>query len=160
MKWLAVITDLVKNLKGGAICSAINTYVLNGSPSTKQFIGRILKEVSTPILSMIKTWMLTGEINDPYQEFFVETDPNIGYNELWTKKYRLNYVMIPAFLSNQLANKILQTGKAVNFIRKCCDEQDWILDVSLQAPFQAEQYDLDSNKLKQWVETAYEQTNQ
>ena len=35
MKWLAVITDLVKNLKGGAICSAINTYVLNGSPSTK-----------------------------------------------------------------------------------------------------------------------------
>ena len=66
MKWLAVITDLVKNLKGGAICSAINTYVLNGSPSTKQFISRILKEVSTPILSMIKTWMLAGEINDPF----------------------------------------------------------------------------------------------
>ena len=60
MKWLAVITDLVKNLKGGAICSAINTYVLNGSPATKQFISRILKEVSTPILSMIKTWMLAG----------------------------------------------------------------------------------------------------
>jgi len=28
--------------------------------------------------------------------------------------------MIPAFLSNHLANKILQTGKAVNFIRRCC----------------------------------------
>ena len=138
MKWLAVITDLVQNLKGGAICSAINTYVLNGSPSTKHFISRILKEVSTPILSMIKTWMVAGEINDPFQEFFVETDPNVGDDKLWTEKYKLNYVMIPAFLTNNLANKILQTGKAVNFIRRCCDEQDWILDLSLQAPFQAE----------------------
>lgn len=67
--------------------------------------------------------------------------------------------MIPAFLTNNLANKILQTGKAVNFIRRCCDEQDWILDVSLQAPFQAEQHDLDINKLKQWVEQAHEKTN-
>ena len=138
MKGLGVITVLVKNLKGGAICSAINTYVLNGSPATKQFISRILKEVSTPILSMIKTWMLAGEINDPFKEFFVETDPNVGDDRLWTEKYRLNYVMIPAFLTNGLANKILQTGKCVNFIRRCCDEQDWILDVSLQAPFQAE----------------------
>lgn len=66
MKWLAVITDQVSNLKGGALCSAINAYVLNGSPAIKQFIGRILKEVSTPILSMIKMWMLAGEINDPF----------------------------------------------------------------------------------------------
>ena len=35
MKWLAVIIDSVLNLKGGAVCSAINSYVLNGSPSTK-----------------------------------------------------------------------------------------------------------------------------
>lgn len=131
MKWLAVITDSVQNLKGGAICSAINTYVLNGSPATKLFINRILKEVSTPILSMIKTWMLEGEINDPYGEFFVETDPMVGVDKLWTEKYRLNYIMIPAFLSNGLANKILQTGKAVNFIRRCCMEQDWMLDMSL-----------------------------
>ena len=84
MKWLAVITDLVQNLKGGAICSAINTYVLNGSPSTKTFISRILKEVSTPILSMIKTWMIEGEINDPFREFFVDTDPSVPDEKLWT----------------------------------------------------------------------------
>jgi hypothetical protein len=39
--------------------------------------------------------------------------------------------MIPSFLSNELAVKILKTGKAVNFIRRCCGEQDWILDLSL-----------------------------
>jgi gamma-tubulin complex component 3 len=131
MKWLALIVDSIQNLKGGAICSAINTFALNGSPSTRQFINRILKEVSAPVLTMIKTWMIEGEINDPFREFFIDTDPNVTDDKLWTKKYSLNYVMIPSFLSNELAIKILQTGKTVNFIRRCCGEQDWILDLSL-----------------------------
>ena len=54
MKWLAVIIDSVSSLKGGAVCSAIHSYVLTGSPSTRSFISRILKEVSSPILTMIK----------------------------------------------------------------------------------------------------------
>jgi gamma-tubulin complex component 3 len=95
------------------------------------FISRLLKEVSTPILSMIKSWMLEGEINDPFDEFFVQMNPSVSDARLWTEKYTLNYVMIPKFLTNELANKILQTGKAVNFIRRCCRETDWILDVSL-----------------------------
>ena len=135
MKWLAIIIDSVQNLKGGAVCSAINSYVLNGSPTTKSFISRILKEVSAPILTMIKQWMIEGEINDPFQEFFVDMDPMVGNDKLWTEKYKLNYIMIPSFLSNSLAHKILLTGKAVNFIRRCCGEQDWILDASLQIPF-------------------------
>ena len=138
MKWLALIVDSIQNLKGGAICSAINTFAMNGSPSTRQFINRILKEVSAPILTMIKTWMIEGEINDPFREFFVDTDPNVPDEKLWTQKYSLNYIMIPSFLSNELAVKILKTGKAVNFIRRCCGEQDWILDLSLQLPFDAQ----------------------
>ena len=43
--------------------------------------------------------------------------------------------MIPSFLSNEIAHKILLTGKAVNFIRRCCHGQDWILDATLQIPF-------------------------
>jgi len=80
---------------------------------------------------MIKQWMIEGEINDPFGEFFVEINPLISDDKLWTEKYKLNYIMIPSFLTNSLANKILLTGKAVNFIRRCCSEQDWILDVSL-----------------------------
>ncbi len=34
MKWLAIIVDSIKGLKGGAICSVINSYVLNGVPGT------------------------------------------------------------------------------------------------------------------------------
>lgn len=122
MKWLAIIIDAVSNLKGGAVCSALNSYVLNGSPSTKSFISRILREVSNPILRMIKQWMIEGEINDPFEEFFVEVNPMTSDDKLWTEKYKLNYIMIPSFLTNALAHKILLTGKAVNFIRRCCLE--------------------------------------
>jgi hypothetical protein len=42
--------------------------------------------------------------------------------------------MIPSgLLTYELSKKILQTGKAVNFIRRCCQEQDWILDASMHA---------------------------
>lgn len=80
---------------------------------------------------MVRSWMLEGEINDPYCEFFIETDPLVSDERLWTDKYKLNHIMIPAFMSNELANKILATGKAVNFIRRCCQEEDWILDLSM-----------------------------
>ena len=90
MKWLAIIIDSIYKLKGGAICSVINTFALNGSPSTKQFINRILKDVSAPILSMIRTWMIEGEINDPFNEFFVTTDDNVPDDKLWAYKYSLN----------------------------------------------------------------------
>jgi gamma-tubulin complex component 3 len=71
---------------------------------------------------MIKQWMIEGEINDPFSEFFVEMDPSVLEDKLWLKKYKINYVMIPSFLTNSLAQKIMLTGKAVNFIRRCCNE--------------------------------------
>ena len=165
MKWLALIIDSIKHLKGGAICSAINTLTLNGNPSTSQFVNRILKEVSAPILTMIKIWMIEGEINDPYREFFVDTDQSVPDEKLWLHKYSLNPIMIPSFINNELATKILQTGKAVNFIRRCCGEQDWLLDKSLQMPFDTEELLANRStheifaRLSKWVEYAHDITN-
>ncbi len=75
--------------------------------------------------------MIEGELNDPYEEFFVTMDQSVPDSKLWTKKYQLNYQMIPSFLTNELASKILQTGKAVNFIRRCCHEEDQVIEASL-----------------------------
>jgi len=98
---------------------------------------------------------------------------------LWTEKFKLNAVMIPnGLISYELARKILLTGKAVNFIRRCCNEQDWMLDPAiyqnLPQSFEAllqlnNQQDLSGNGdiisnnaaqgLKQLVEHAYQVTN-
>ena len=66
--------------------------------------------------------------------------------------------MIPSFLTNDLAKKILQTGKAVNFIRRCCGEQDWVLDSSLQV----EDWVNDKTNfdvMRNWVDQATIMTN-
>lgn len=139
MKWLAIIIDSVHSLKGGAVCSALHSYVLNGSPATRGFVGRILREACAPVLAMVRQWTIEGELNDPFKEFFVEEEEQeeqgrvVDENRrLWAHKYRLNHVMIPnGLLTYDLAKKILLTGKAVNFIRRCCNEQDWILDATL-----------------------------
>lgn len=118
MKWLAIIVDSIQGLRGGALISSINSYVLHGSPGTKILLSKLLKEVSAPILTMIKTWMIEGELNDPFEEFFVKMDAEVQDQFIWTNKYHLKHAMIPSFLTNDLARKILLTGKAVNFIKK------------------------------------------
>jgi gamma-tubulin complex component 3 len=66
--------------------------------------------------------------------------------------------MIPAYFTNELAKKILQTGKSVNFIRRCCQLQGWTLHMSTQSLFDLEN-GLDINRLQQWVNEACEKTN-
>ena len=78
-------------------------FVFNGNPANSELVSRILQEVSQPILTMIKTWMIEGEINDPFSEFFVEMDPSVPDERLWNDKYRMNIQMIPSFLTNSLA---------------------------------------------------------
>ena len=34
--------------------------------------------------------------------------------------------MIPAFISKDLAQRILVIGKSINFIRHCCDDAEWV----------------------------------
>ncbi len=106
MKWLAIIIDSIKGLKGGALCSTINSYALNGSPGIKEFITKLFLEASAPLLTMIKTWMIEGELNDPYLEFFITMDPTVPDSRLWTDKYRLVESTIPSFLSKDIV-KIL-----------------------------------------------------
>ncbi|CAI2385190.1 unnamed protein product [Moneuplotes crassus] len=162
MKWLAIIVDSIQGLKGGTIISSIHSYVLHGSPVTKMLLSKLLREVSAPILTMIKTWMIEGELNDPFQEFFVSMDPNVPNDLIWTQKYDLKPSMIPSFLTNDFARKILLTGKAVNFIKKCCHEEDWVLDANEHIPFNADTFSSDENSystLQNWVDHAYKVTN-
>jgi gamma-tubulin complex component 3 len=162
MKWLAIIVDSIEGLKGGALISSINSYVLHGAPGTKILLSKLLKEVSAPILTMIKTWMIEGELNDPFQEFFVSMNPDVPDDLIWTNKYELKHDMIPSFLTNELARKILLTGKAVNFIKKWWNEEEWILDASSQIPYNSEDWLADETSydvLKKWVYHAYRVTN-
>ncbi len=54
LKWLSILIDATSNLKGGALASALYAYVASGSPLVRPFIARIYKEVSGPLVGMVR----------------------------------------------------------------------------------------------------------
>lgn len=72
---------------------------------------------------MLIRWLLDGEIEDPFSEFFIEELPDVELDRLWHEKYRLQQKRLPAFISLDVANKIFVTGKSINFLREVCQDQ-------------------------------------
>jgi hypothetical protein len=45
-------------------------------------MNRILKHVLVPLIHFIKRWIYYGEVNDPYNEFFIKDNEKIGNGNL------------------------------------------------------------------------------
>ena len=85
-------------------------------------------------------------------------DPAVPDSRLWTDKYSLNFQMIPSFLTFDIAQQILQTGKAVNFIRRCCHEDDWAMETDFDiGEWVNDRSDFES--LRKWVDRVAEERN-
>lgn len=64
----------------------------------------------SPLMSMIRQWVLRGELVDPHDEFFIEQRA-MPLDELWHQRYILREAMLPSFVSKSLALKVLLVGK-------------------------------------------------
>ncbi|PWA77239.1 gamma-tubulin complex component protein [Artemisia annua] len=124
MRRMAVLVDVCKDLKGGAMAGAIHMYAQHGDPLLRDFMKRLLHKVSSPLFEMVRGWVLEGELRDLHSEFFV-SEQSVKAECMWTEGYQINYVMLPSFISKSLANKILRTGKSINFLRVCCEDDSW-----------------------------------
>jgi len=169
MKWLAAICDttqsicLVKrlDLKGGVLASTIQQHVYGCTSTLSKFIGGIFQEVCAPLLNMIRQWMIHGDAHDLYGDFFVTTDPTVHEDRMWFDKYSLNIEQIPTFLTYDMAYKVFLTGKAINFIRKCCFEAEWTVPAELQDPNIKNWTEIIENAgvIEEWIQKIYESTN-
>ena len=79
--------------------------------------------------------MFEGELHDPFQEFFVTDQKqggggggggglivsNVTGNNVWFEKYTLRLAMLPSWFPVGLAERILNVGKSINFIRRTFD---------------------------------------
>ncbi|KAJ3079209.1 Gamma-tubulin complex component 3 [Quaeritorhiza haematococci] len=140
LRIMGVLVQLCAGQKGGAVLSTIYTYMSHGDPSVLTFVNHLLHEVCKPFYVMLKRWMYEGELEDPFNEFFVATDPNVIPSaggtggstvgvvdgDMWRSKYFLRHEMIPTFMVRSLAKKITSIGKSLNFIRYSCNEEDYI----------------------------------
>ncbi|KAG1151790.1 hypothetical protein G6F37_003138 [Rhizopus arrhizus] len=122
MKLISILVDACQGQKGGGLVSALHNYTKHGDPFIKGFITNMLQVVSKPFYDMLQRWVYEGELDDPYEEFFVACDFAVSEEVLWQHKYSIRENMLPSFLSKELAQKIFSIGKSLNFIRYSCHD--------------------------------------
>jgi len=50
-------------------------------------------QVCKPLYSILSRWILDGELEDPFNEFFIQTNPHVNSNDqLWHDKYKVRSV--------------------------------------------------------------------
>ncbi|KAI8805753.1 Spc98 family-domain-containing protein [Cladochytrium replicatum] len=172
MRILAAICDTSRGLSGSALLSQMYQYYTHGDPTVERIVSKILKTVSQPLFGMIRLWMFEGELEDPFNEFFVvprtgimplDKNNNVSISlrpdvhNLWKHKYVLRAEHIPKFLNKSTAKKIFLTGKNLNFIRYSCGESAYSLPNTPSLNLKAFCYE-DSIGLEEAVETAYNLT--
>lgn len=123
LRFLVDIAQSCQEKKGGALATKIYAFRFNGNTKKKAIVHKLLVAVCTPLQYMLGKWLIEGEINDPHAEFFIEVLPEVGTDRLWNDKYRVRESMLPCFISAELAQKILITGKSINFLKDICDER-------------------------------------
>lgn len=124
MRLMAVLVDKCRVLRGGAMAGAIHLHAQHGDLLVHEFMKHLLRRVCSPLFEMVRSWVLEGELEDIFAEFFVVGHP-VKAESLWREGYRLHSGMLPSFISQSLAQRILRTGKSINFLRVCCDDRGW-----------------------------------
>ncbi|MCL4125079.1 UNVERIFIED_CONTAM: hypothetical protein GTU68_066359 [Idotea baltica] len=70
---------------------------------------------------MLTEWLLDGHLQDPHHEFFIAADPATPNERLWHDKYDIRWCMLPSFIGQKQAEKVLATGKSLDFLRSVCN---------------------------------------
>ncbi|KAJ3342541.1 Gamma-tubulin complex component 3 [Gonapodya sp. JEL0774] len=119
VKCMADVVEAGQDLHGGTLASKINEFRDHGDPSIASFIEDLMKNVTYPLLTILHTWLYRGELIDPHGEFFVaekEAKEGAAREKWWRRKYYLKRQMLPGFVGEEVAEKILVTGKSIKFI--------------------------------------------
>eukprot|EP00871_Galdieria_phlegrea_P003551 jgi/Galph1/4197/GphlegSOOS_G2851.1 len=128
LKWLTVLIDTSKGLKGSEILSTLHLFTLNGDFEVRRLVSSVMQKASLPLYESFRKWVLDGELDDPHEEFFIAMRHGVSTEDIWEKKFYIRQQMIPSFLASEqhLLSSILLAGKTVVFLRKCCSDSVWL----------------------------------
>ncbi|OBZ70405.1 Spindle pole body component alp6 [Grifola frondosa] len=79
MRMMSVCVEGARDAQGGALVNLIHGYADNGDPFVRKFTDQLLEEVSKPFFATLHKWLFSGELNDPFSEFFVAVDPELAH---------------------------------------------------------------------------------
>ncbi|XP_076466365.1 gamma-tubulin complex component 2-like isoform X2 [Babylonia areolata] len=133
MRTLDILASIANSINrgecmGGAVLSLLHekTSTLIGDAKSQELCLFLTQSACVPYFEILEKWIYKGIIRDPYSEFLVEENEKIQkeklleeYNDAyWEQHYTICRERIPVFLE-QVADKILNTGKYLNVVRLC-----------------------------------------
>ena len=66
--------------------SLIHHYTSHGDPFVQAFTDTLLEAVSKPFFVCLAKWIYEGELHDPYEEFFIQLNPDMKAVQFGSKR--------------------------------------------------------------------------
>ncbi|KIY71475.1 gamma-tubulin complex DGRIP91/SPC98 component [Cylindrobasidium torrendii FP15055 ss-10] len=79
MRMMSVCVEGARDAHGGALVNLIHSYTDNGDPFVRKFTDQLLEEVSKPFFATLHKWLFSGDLYDPFNEFFVAGNPALAH---------------------------------------------------------------------------------
>ncbi|CAM9222888.1 unnamed protein product [Discosporangium mesarthrocarpum] len=160
LKHMATLAQVASHLKGGALASCLHTHMQHGDPFVRAQVHRVMVGVCAPLFEMIRHWVFEGELKDDHNEFFVSVNPDAKPDLWWQDRYELNLSVMPKFVDEGSARKILTIGKSINFLRTTCNDSEWIMGPMAKAASEGKNVEYgDALGLRAVVDRCSELTN-
>ena len=127
LRLMAGVASRAYFLKGASVLNLLHREGCEhaGDSAVLALVQRLSKAAFAPYCRALELWVYDGQVDDPYDEFLIleqqemkRQSLNDDYNSAyWTKRYSLREE-IPQFIGEQLAQKILTTGRYLNAVRE------------------------------------------
>lgn len=125
---IASTVNRARHCRGGRTLSLLHDITTGtmGDDRGQQLAEYVTSLSCVPFFDMLTEWLHKGQVRDPYFEFMIAENRDIvidslseEYNDyFWERRYTALQDNLPIFLE-QVAGKILQTGKYLNVVRTC-----------------------------------------
>ena len=116
----AILCESIKQSTNGSLINSVLSTQKYGLQAIRTLGSKMIELGMEEVLLFIRDWIVSGVLNDDYNEFFiVKNTVKLESGKWWNSKYTIIDERIPFFLNEkQIIYKILTSGRAHNFLRK------------------------------------------
>ena len=129
MQVLSDVTKHVHQMKGGALLNELQNMQLSlyeGDETANHILEYLIEHATEPYMETLSLWIYTGQLHDPYGEFFIyleNKEKNKALNgDNWTDFYNIREDQILQTFyhaGDDIPGKILTSGKYLNAFHQC-----------------------------------------
>eukprot|EP01114_Cavostelium_apophysatum_P018494 TRINITY_DN5729_c0_g1_i1.p1 TRINITY_DN5729_c0_g1~~TRINITY_DN5729_c0_g1_i1.p1 ORF type:complete len:646 (+),score=176.79 TRINITY_DN5729_c0_g1_i1:125-2062(+) len=127
-------------------------------PEVKSALQRLFVPCNMTMFDQIASWMIHGILIDKYGEFFIgqratSDSSRPTASSTWSSEFSLNLALVPSFISQQITEKILFVGRAVQILKRRQYQQQ---QLRKDTPDEKEELNLSTSDIKEFSAALHE----